>query len=100
MFKITTNDEGTLVLSGRLYAPQANKAKPFFAEIDSAAVIDFQDLEFISSKGLELLLFTQKRLSESGQGLKLINMSTYIRDIFHQAGFDAVFDVEGIESLP
>ena len=100
MLKIAINENGELVLAGRFYASQLKKVKPFFSAIKTSTVIDCRELEFISSVGLELLLFTQKRLNESGQRLKLINRNTFIRDVFHHAGFDAVFDREGKAPAP
>jgi len=33
-------------------------------------------------------------LSESGQCVKLAHLNRHIRDIFHIAGFDLVFEIE------
>jgi anti-anti-sigma regulatory factor len=42
-----------------------------------------------------VFLLTQKRLkaADSGSGLKLINVSPPIFDIFHYAGFDQILDI-------
>ena len=94
MFDITLTQEGAVHLSGRLDASQVEKAETVLGRLSSSTVIDFKDLEYISSAGLGILLKTQKRLSESGNALKLINMNKMIRDVFHIARFDLIFEIE------
>jgi len=94
MFDITLTQEGAVHLSGRLDASQVEKAETVLGRLSSSTVIDFKDLEYISSAGLGILLKTQKRLSESGNALKLINMNKMIRDVFHIARFDLIFQIE------
>ena len=88
------NKANEIRLSGRFDASQMEKAKLFFDKITQSAVIDFKELEYISSAGLSVLLFTQKRLSDKNQQLKLINMNDHIRDVFLYAGFDKIFTIE------
>ncbi|MDZ7291753.1 MAG: STAS domain-containing protein [candidate division KSB1 bacterium] len=95
MFDIRINENGDIALSGRFDASKVENAKAVFDEIENSRVVDFRDLEYISSAGLSVLLATQKRLSESGGRLKLKNMSKHIRDVFRYAGFDMVFEIEG-----
>ena len=35
-----------------------------------------------------------KRLKDAGAGLTLRNLSEHLRELFHLAGFDTVFDIE------
>lgn len=46
-----------------------------------------------SSAGLGVLLAAQKKLSERGKQLRLINVRGHIRDVFHFSGFDQIFDI-------
>ena len=94
MFIIEINDQGEIQLSGRLDASQAEKARQFLQNINNSRVVDFKDLDYISSAGLGVLLATQKRLNENGQSLKLINLNNHIRDIFRYAGFDTIFEID------
>ncbi len=94
MFDIRTNERGDVVLSGRLDAAQTEKALEVLNKITKSVLVDFKDLEYISSAGLGVLLATQKRLSQSGQRLKLINMNRHIKDVFHYARFDMIFEIE------
>lgn len=93
MLEIRVQENGQVDLIGRFDASQVDKAKEAFGAITESTVINFQDLDYISSAGLGVLLATQKRLSESGEALKLTNMSKHIRDVFRYAGFDTIFDI-------
>jgi anti-anti-sigma factor len=93
MFNATMPEEGQVRLSGRFDAAQVEKARTVFDRITAATVVDFAELEYISSAGLGILLMTQRRLKESGNGLKLINMNKHIRDVFQYAGFDKIFEI-------
>jgi anti-anti-sigma factor len=94
MFDIRRTESGDILMSGRLDASQAEKARAVLRTIDEACVIDFTDLEYISSLGLGVLLEAQKRLMDAGSGLKLRNLSEHLREVFHLAGFDTIFDIE------
>ena len=94
MFEINFGDGGEVICSGRLDAAQSEKAESFFGSLDGANVVDFEHLEYISSAGLAILLKTQKRLSESGAALRIINVNKHIHDIFRYSGFTAIFEIE------
>jgi len=94
MFDIRRGEDGHILISGRLDASQAERARNIFNEVSETTIIDFNDLEYISSAGLGVLLGTQKRLGEVGHTLKLINLNSHIREIFKVAGFDFIFDIE------
>jgi len=83
-----------LQLIGRLDASQVEVAREAMNRLNASGVIDFGELEYISSAGLGMLLGIQKRLMESGGTLKLINMNRHIREIFRMAGFDRIFVIE------
>lgn len=94
MFDIRIEDGGNVVLSGRLDAAQVEKAHEVLNRVTKSTIVDFKDLQYISSAGLGVLLAAQKRLSQSGNKLKLINMSSHIKDVFHYARFDMIFEIE------
>ena len=93
MFDIKDNGD-TILLLGRFDASQTERAKEVFHSLSGSTVIDFSQLDYISSAGLGMLLGAQKRLVKSGQRLKLTNMNQHIREIFRIAGFDQVFEIE------
>lgn len=94
MFHAQVKESDEIVLTGRFDAAQVEAARKVFDEISRSCTVDFKDLEYISSAGLGVLLGTQKRLTESGSALKLINMNKHIKDVFRYAGFDTIFEIE------
>ena len=93
MFDITKKDN-SVILSGRFDAAQTNLAESLFSDINTSCTVDFADLEYISSAGLGVLIATYKRLNKAGFNMKLINMSNHIKDIFHYARLDKIFDIQ------
>lgn len=93
MFNATNPENGQVRLSGRFDAAQVEKARAVFDQVKDSTVVDFGELEYISSAGLGILLMTQRRLRETGKSLKLINMNKHIRDVFQYAGFDKIFEI-------
>ena len=94
MFDIRRGTSGEVVLSGRLDAAQVEKVREEFKAQTASCVVDFGALDYISSAGMGVLLGVQKRLSEGGHGLTLVNMNRHIREIFRIAGFDHVFTIK------
>ena len=94
MLDIQFRGDDLLTLAGRFDASQVEHAMEVFSTIESSCRVDFEDLDYISSAGLGVLLKTQKRLGEGGHGLTLTNMNNHIKDVFVYAGFDAVFPIE------
>lgn len=97
MFAIEFGENGDILCSGRLDAAQCVKAQDFMDLISGPSVLDFAQMEYISSAGLGILLKTQKRLAGSSAGLKIINVNNHIFDVFRYSGFHAIFDIEAKE---
>ena len=93
MFEIRNGSNNEIVLSGRLDASQAEKARAFFLGLTEGKTVDFGQLDYISSAGLGVLLAAQKKLSERGQSLKFINVNSHIKDVLHFSGFDQIFEI-------
>ena len=94
MFHIDFGEDGEIICTGRLDAAQCEKAQTFMDTVGDARIVDFANLEYISSAGLGVLLKTQKRLAETGAGLKIININNHIHDVFRYSGFNAIFEIE------
>jgi anti-anti-sigma factor len=63
----------------------------------SKILIDFKDLDFVSSAGLRILLATAKKLGTQGGALRVCSLNETVRDIFDISGFSTllrVFDDE------
>ena len=93
MFDIRLVDEGRILLSGRLDASQVDSARAVLGSVTKSCTLDFSELEYISSLGLGVLLEAQKRLSQTGQGLVITNLSEHIADLFKLAGFHLIFEI-------
>ena len=94
MFEIDFNDQGSVVMEGRLDAAQSPKAQEFLDRVPGDCVVDMLALDYISSAGLGVLLKTHKRLMATSGGLRLINVNSHIHDIFRYSGFDKLFEIE------
>ena len=93
MFSISRNSDGVVALTGRFDASQVDTARAVLDGITSSCTLDFSGLAYIASAGLGVLFAAQKRLVDSGQGLTLANLNPHIREIFHIAGFDHIFEI-------
>jgi anti-anti-sigma factor len=93
MFEVRFAEDGTVQLVGRFDAAQKERAKELLAAVTTSAVVDCQELAYISSAGLGVLLGLQKRLLDSGHKLKLVNLNPHIRELFRLAMFDAIFEI-------
>ena len=94
MFDIRVTDDGDVFLSGRFDATQVERAREDLDRINSSCRIHFNDLDYIASAGLGVLLSVQKRLSSNGDSLTLMGLNDHIREVFKIAGFDQVFKIE------
>jgi anti-anti-sigma factor len=94
MFDIRRGTNHEVILSGRLDASQVERVREEMKSVLASCVVDFKDLEYISSAGMGVLLGVQKRLSDRGHALTLVNLNRHIREIFRIAGFDNVFKIE------
>jgi anti-sigma B factor antagonist len=94
MFSVSVTGEGDVVLAGRFDAAQVEHASVVFDGLKTTTRVNFEQLDYISSAGLGILLKTQKRLSADGHNLILIKMNKLVRDVFRIARFDLVFVIE------
>ena len=56
-------------------------------------VIDFQDLDYISSAGLRVILKTTKDLKRVDGKIILHSMQDYVREVFEISGFDTFLPI-------
>ena len=79
-----------LTLSGRLDTASAplleRKIKQWGDDI-SELILDFSNLEYISSMGLRVLLQAQKTMKEQRRRLVIKNMGDSVREVFEMTGF-------------
>ena len=96
---ITTKKENTtltVALEGRLDTTTAPELD-VFAEKELAdtqeLVLDFADLEYISSAGLRVLLKLQKVMNKKGN-MKLIHVGDVVKEVFEITGFTDILTIE------
>jgi anti-sigma B factor antagonist len=93
MLEIREGSNHDLILTGRFDASQVEKARGVFLSLSEGKTLDFSGLDYISSAGLGVLLAAQKRLSQRGHALRLVNVNSHIRDVFRFSGFDQIFEI-------
>jgi anti-sigma B factor antagonist len=57
-------------------------------------IFDFENLEYISSAGLRVLILVQKKLKPDGIPFVIKNVNDSIREILRMAGFDKILDIQ------
>ncbi len=85
----------TLALSGRLdtlSSPELSTAINSALEKSSQLVLDFTNLDYISSAGLRVLLTAQKQLSGNGS-LTLAHVNSTVQDILDMTGFSDILTI-------
>ena len=100
MIDITSRDEGDIkvvVIEGKLNTGASPDAEAFINDLIDDGVtkilINLDDLDFISSTGLRVILATGKKLSEMGGKLVLCNPNHTVSDVFRMSGFNQMFSV-------
>ncbi|WP_405307325.1 STAS domain-containing protein [Methanobrevibacter sp.] len=56
--------------------------------------LDLNDLKYISSAGLRVLIVTQKKLDSDNIPFTIINVNGTVREIFEMSGFDKIFTIK------
>ena len=56
-------------------------------------VVDFEDLDYISSAGLRVVLKAAKSVKRSDGKIVLCSMKDYIKEVFEIAGFVSLFPI-------
>lgn len=56
-------------------------------------ILDFADIDYISSIGLRIILELQKRISDTGS-MKLTNVVPAVMDVFKMTGFTSILSIE------
>ena len=59
----------------------------------TSMVIDFENLDYISSAGLRIILKTTKDLKKSEGNIILCAMQDYVKELFEIAGFDTLLPI-------
>jgi stage II sporulation protein AA (anti-sigma F factor antagonist) len=110
--ELRTRAEGNaLVMSitGKLDAVTAPKCEQKIREVIEGGtrriVVDLEQLDYISSAGLRVLLLMSRLLKEKGGKACLANVGSYVRSVFEMSGFTVVLGMEdsvaaAVKALP
>jgi anti-anti-sigma factor len=95
----TTRDGITVLApSGRIDTTTSTRVEECVRRtVDEGArdlVIDFSDVEYISSAGLRVLLVLAKRMRDLQGRLVLCSLPESVRQVFRLAGFTPLFRIE------
>ena len=94
--KQAEEDKLCVALEGRLdttTAPELEAELGESLEGITDLTLDFENLEYISSAGLRVLLAAQKRMNEQG-AMKVTNVNETIMEIFDVTGFADILTIE------
>lgn len=85
-----------IALSGRLdttTAPELELALKDDIDDVKELTFDFKELSYISSAGLRVILFAQKKMNKQGS-MEVINVCDDIKEIFDITGFSDILTVK------
>ena len=98
---IKTNKNGNeliMAISGRV---DTSTAPEFEAKVRECIegvtnlVLDFKEVDYISSAGLRVILFAKKAMVKQGD-MKIINVNESVYEIFEVTGFSDMLTIETI----
>lgn len=92
------NNAIVITISGRLDAVTApeyeKRVREMIANGNNDFVVDFAQLDYISSAGLRALLLMAKLLKEKSGNVCFANVDGNVRSVFEMSGFAALFKME------
>jgi len=94
--KVSDGARLTVALKGRLdttTAPELEKSLKESVEGVAQLVIDMQELEYISSAGLRVLLSAQKIMMKQGS-MTVTHVNETVMEIFEVTGFSDILTIE------
>ncbi len=99
MLDITKKSEGntlTMELSGRLDTDTASQLDDEVAampDMVTSLVLDMDDLEYVASSGLRVLLMATKIMQDRGGECTMTNVPELIEEVFEMTGLTNVFTI-------
>ncbi len=98
--EIRESKSGSLVileLHGRLDGSTSGTLEKYFLELlnkgEKYFVFDFEQLDYISSAGLRILLLAAKKTKGTGGKIALSSLKEHVKEVFDIAGFTAIFTI-------
>lgn len=94
--KLENGKELTMLLTGRLDTTTASQLEGELKNgLDGveSLVLDFKELEYLSSAGLRILLAAQKTMNKQGK-MVIRNVNEVIQEVFEVTGFADILTIE------
>lgn len=92
----TTNDIHIVAVTGSLdsgTSPEAQKSLDAVVAGAKKVLLDFSQLDYISSAGLRVLLGAAKQLRASGGKLGMFGLNQSVREVFEISGFASILSI-------
>ena len=86
-----------VILTGRLDTTTSVELDSKMKETEikeNLVVLDFTNLEYISSAGLRVLLSLKKNLETNGKSLEIHNINEIVKEVFNVTGFINVLTIK------
>ncbi len=90
------SDKSVIIVSGRIDSITASELEEVLEEVipnTNDLVLDFENLEYISSAGLRVVLKAQKEMSPKGT-LTLVHVPKAVEEVFEITGFVDFLTIE------
>ena len=91
-----TDDELALLLSGRLDSATSGDLTDYleknFTQEVKRLILDFSEVDFISSRGLRVLVTVYKALN--GREMEIRNANTSVKEVLQLSGLLKIFNVK------
>ncbi|MDD6207619.1 MAG: STAS domain-containing protein [Clostridiales bacterium] len=87
---VSRENEGELILSGRLDANSAPEAEPIFREVAERfdrVILNMEQLDYISSAGLRVIKILHMAMKKKDGELVLSNVNKMVMEVFELVGF-------------
>ena len=75
-------------------SPQLQQAILQAFQKGSKLVLDFSDVEYVSSAGLRALLIGQKTANSKGGSMTLVHVADAVLQVFKMSGFSGILHIE------
>ncbi len=72
--------------------------KQSIAAEDTAVILDFEELSYISSAGLRVILLTAKDMQSANVKFAVCSLSKPVKDVFTISGFDQIIDIHDTQT--
>ena len=94
--KFNESDKLTLRIDGRIdtkTAPELDEIIKTSLDGITSLIIDLENVSYISSAGLRVLLIAQKQMNKQGE-MKITHVNNDIMEIFEVTGFSDILTIE------